>query len=43
MEGSVDWHHRLPKGYEVEDAFNQLREMKTHTDAPVSMEMIYGS
>ena len=43
MEGSVDWHHRLPKGKEVEEAIRQLVAMKSHEGLPVSLEMIHGT
>ena len=43
MEGSVDWHHRLPKGDEVEEAIRQLTEANAPTDSLVSMEMVHGA
>ena len=43
MEGSVEWHHRLPKGDEVEEAIRQLTKADTLMDPPVSLELIHGS
>lgn len=43
MEGSVDWHHRLPKGDEVEEAIRQLMAMKSCQGSPVSLEMVHGT
>ena len=43
MEGSVDWHHRLPKGDEIEEAIRQLTEANTHRDSLVSMELVHDS
>lgn len=43
MEGSVGWHHRLPKGDEVEEAIRQLTTAKTNLNSSVSMEMVHGS
>ncbi len=42
MEGSVDWHHRLPKGPEIEEAIQQLMA-ESHTSSLVSLEMAHGS
>ena len=43
MEGSVDWHHRLPKGPEVEEAIRQLMVATANTGSRVSMELVHDS
>ena len=43
MEASVDWHHRLPKGDEVEEAIRQLMTMKSCEESRVSLEMVHGT
>ncbi|MDH5426721.1 MAG: transketolase [Nitrospirota bacterium] len=42
MEGSVDWHHRLPKGGEVEEAIRQLTKADPQMNPPVSLELVHG-
>ncbi|MDH5586712.1 MAG: thiamine pyrophosphate-dependent enzyme, partial [Nitrospirota bacterium] len=43
MEGSVEWHHRLPKGSEVEEAIRQLTRADPQMNPPESLELVHGS
>jgi transketolase len=43
MEASVDWHHRIPKGAEVEEAIRQLMGASSSSGSAVTMEMAHGS
>jgi transketolase len=42
MEASVNWHHRMPKGEEVEEAIRQLKGVMTHSDSHAVMELVHG-
>ena len=43
MEASVDWHHRMPKGDEVDEAIRQLKSMQALLEAVGMMEMAHGA
>lgn len=43
MEASVDWHHRIPKGAEVEEAIRQLMDARSSSGSAVTMGMAHGS
>jgi transketolase len=43
MEASADWHHRLPKGEEVEKAMLELMRMTCTSDQDIEMELAHGS
>ena len=42
MEASVDWHHRIPKGEEVEEAIRQLMGAISSSGSVLTMEMAHG-
>lgn len=43
MEASVDWHHRIPKGEEVEEAIRQLMGAISSSGSVLTMEMAHGA
>lgn len=43
MEASVDWHHRMPKGEEVEEAIRQLMGAISSSGSVLTMEMAHGA
>ncbi|WNM62826.1 transketolase [Candidatus Nitrospira neomarina] len=43
MEASVDWHHRIPKGEEVEEAIRQLMGTISSFGSAVTMELAHGA
>lgn len=43
MEASVNWHHRIPKGEEIEEAIRQLMRASTSSGLASSMELIHGA
>ncbi|GJL59377.1 MAG: transketolase, N-terminal subunit [Nitrospirales bacterium] len=42
MEGSVDWHHRIPNGEKVQEAIRQLTDASSSSGSAVTMEMAHG-
>ncbi|MGE0472992.1 MAG: transketolase [Nitrospirales bacterium] len=43
MEGSVDWHHRMPKGKEVDEALQELKQAHSLPVSALTLEMAHGS
>jgi transketolase len=43
MEASVNWHHRIPKGEEIEEAIRQLMRASTSSGSTSSLEMAHGA
>lgn len=43
MEGSVNWHHRMPKGEEVEEAIRELKQAQFCPGSAVPLELAHGS
>lgn len=43
MEDSVGWHHRIPKGEEVEEAIRQLMAASSLSESTLLMEMAHGA
>ncbi len=43
MEASVNWHHRIPKGEEVEEAIRQLISASSSSGSAVTVEMTHGA
>ncbi|MEO8324921.1 MAG: transketolase [Nitrospirota bacterium] len=43
MEASVNWHHRIPKGEEVEESIRQLMSASSFSGSAVTVEMAHGA